>query len=77
MMFQYDLVLGRYSMFQMADMVDWNVFEEKLSPMFYDDNSRSELPGKADSRISHCLIFSLSSASLIPALMGIPFCYQD
>jgi transposase, IS5 family len=39
-----DIVSDRHPLVKLADMVDWNVFEEKLTPTFCDDNGRPGLP---------------------------------
>jgi len=38
------IVSDRHPLVKLADMVDWKVFEEKLSPTFCDDNGRPGLP---------------------------------
>jgi IS5 family transposase len=42
--FLKDIVSDRHPLVLLADMVDWNVFEEKLCPTFCDDNGRPGLP---------------------------------
>ncbi len=42
--FLKDIVSDRHPLVQLADMVDGNVFEEKLAPTFCDDNGRPGLP---------------------------------
>jgi transposase, IS5 family len=42
--FLKDLVSERHPLVKLADMVDWKVFDEKLTPTFCDDNGRPGLP---------------------------------
>jgi IS5 family transposase len=42
--FLKDIVFDRHPLVKLADMVDWNVFEEKLALTFCDDNGRPGLP---------------------------------
>jgi len=39
-----DIVSDRHPLVKLADMVGWNVFEERLSPTFCEDNGRPGLP---------------------------------
>jgi IS5 family transposase len=42
--FLKDIVFDRHPLVSLADMVEWAVFEEKLTPTFCDDNGRPGLP---------------------------------
>ena len=42
--FLKDIVSDRHPLVQLADMVEWGVFEERLAPTFCDDNGRPGLP---------------------------------
>jgi IS5 family transposase len=42
--FLKDIVSDRHPLVQLVDMVDWEVFEEKLASTFCDDNGRPGLP---------------------------------
>lgn len=60
-MFLKDIVLNRHTLEQLVDMVDRNVFNERLSPTFCEVNGRTRLPVRLMA-VLHCLkyIYGLS-----------------